>query len=349
MATQTALVIEGVDKPFRIVDNIRRPTPGPKQALVKCLGVGLNPFENLQQHTGLLISEWPAIIGSDCTGVVVETGPELTKLKVGDHVCGIALIGKTQFAPFQETFLVQEDAIIKTSTKLSVEERCTVGAGLLTASLCLFAGTDLELPEEGVKASGKVEWVVILGGSGSVGQYAVQIAKLCGYKVLASCSPSKASIATRNGASHTFNGRGSVDEQVADIYKITNGNFSRIMDATSHGFDVMVKALQTSSTAAVRYLTTVDDQPDVSIPAPIKGYKAFLGHLYSLDEPIGVQVTADIIKRLPTLESYLAAGILKPLEYQSIDGVGWNKVIQGMKVLEGGKAEKKIVVRTQEE
>lgn len=67
-------------------------------------------------------------------------------------------------------------------------------------------------------------------------------------------------IATRNGASATFNGRGSVEEQVADIQKITNGNFGRIMDATSYGFDVMVKALQTSSTAAVKYLTTVNDQ-----------------------------------------------------------------------------------------
>jgi hypothetical protein len=88
---------------------------------------------------------------------------------------------------------------------------------------------------------------------------------------------------------------------------------------------------------------------DVSAPAPIKEYRASLGHLYSLDEPIGARVTADIIKRLPTLERYLAAGILKPLEYQSVDGVGWDKVIQGMKLLEGGKAEKKIVVRTQEE
>jgi NADPH:quinone reductase-like Zn-dependent oxidoreductase len=38
-----------------------------------------------------------------------------------------------------------------------------------------LAGTDLELPEEGVKAPEKDEWVVILGGSGSVGQYAVQV------------------------------------------------------------------------------------------------------------------------------------------------------------------------------
>ncbi|KAM0350620.1 hypothetical protein ACHAPU_003106 [Fusarium lateritium] len=186
---------------------------------------------------------------------------------------------------------------------------------LLTAALCLLSGADLELPEETAETETKDEWIVILGGSGSVGQHAVQISKLCGYKVLASCSPSKQSVATRNGASATFNNRGSVDEQVADIQKIKQ------------------------RTNTWRQSTT----------APIKEYKASLGHLYRLDEPIGTQVTADMVKYIPTLEKHLAAGTLKPLQHQEVDGVGWDRVIQGIQELEAGKAEKKIVVRTQEE
>lgn len=53
---------------------------------------------------------------------------------------------------------------------------------------------ELELPQGGTKAPKKDEWIVVLGGSGTVGQYAVQIAHACGYKVLASCSPSKSSV-----------------------------------------------------------------------------------------------------------------------------------------------------------
>ncbi|KAF4998883.1 hypothetical protein FGRMN_2814 [Fusarium graminum] len=314
MATQTVIIVEGIDKPYRIVDNIRRSTPGPNQVLVKCLAVGLSPVEAMQQHTGLLISEWPAIIGSDCAGVVVETGANVTKLSSGDHVCGVALLGQNKFAPFQETFLAQEDIFIKLSPGISVQDGCTIGSGLLTAALCLLSGADLKLPEEDTETYSKDEWIVILGGSGSVGQYAVQISKLCGYKVLASSAPSKQAVATRNGASATFNSRRSVDEQVADIQRITNGNFGRIMDASSHGFEVMVKALQNSSTATDKYLTTVDDWSDVSTPAPIKGYRASLGHLYRLDEPIGARVTADIVKYIPTLEKQLAAGTLKPLQ-----------------------------------
>lgn len=85
----------------------------------------------MQQHTGLLINEWPAVIGSDCAGVVLEVGPDCTKLSPGDHVYGCAPLGQNKFTPFQDTFLVDEEIFLKKSANLSVEETATVGAGLL--------------------------------------------------------------------------------------------------------------------------------------------------------------------------------------------------------------------------
>lgn len=58
-------------------------------------------------------------------------------------------------------------------------------------------------------------------------------------------------------------------------------------------------------------------------------------------------MTKNIANWIPRLEAYLEAGILKPIEYQLVDGVGWEKVIQGIHDLENGKAAKKIVVRVQ--
>lgn len=52
----------------------------------------------------------------------------------------------------------------------------------------------LTLPEDGTNVPQKDEWIVVLGGTGTVGQFAVQIAHVCGYKVLASCSPSKSAV-----------------------------------------------------------------------------------------------------------------------------------------------------------
>jgi NADPH:quinone reductase-like Zn-dependent oxidoreductase len=44
MVTQSAITIKGPNEPYTIVNDIPRPTPGPKQVLVKCLVVGLNPM-----------------------------------------------------------------------------------------------------------------------------------------------------------------------------------------------------------------------------------------------------------------------------------------------------------------
>ncbi len=43
MATQSGITIEGPNKPYIVVDTIPRSVPGSKQALVKCLAVGINP------------------------------------------------------------------------------------------------------------------------------------------------------------------------------------------------------------------------------------------------------------------------------------------------------------------
>lgn len=98
----------------------------------------------MQQHSGLLISEWPAIIGSDFAGVVVEVGPDTSRLKVGDYVCGVALLGRNRFAPFQQNFLVQEEIVLKKSPNVALEDSCTIGAGLLVSgyTLTIIYSTD---------------------------------------------------------------------------------------------------------------------------------------------------------------------------------------------------------------
>ncbi|KAK7424263.1 hypothetical protein QQX98_000531 [Neonectria punicea] len=377
MATQSGITIDGPNKPYTVVSKIPRPSPGPRQVLVKCLGVGINPVEPLQHHSGLLIKEWPAIIGSDCAAVVIDVGPDCTKLKAGDYVYGCAPLGQNRFTPFQDTFLVEERVFFKKSSNLSVEETCTIGVGLLTAGLCLLAGAELKLSEDGSKAPGKDEWVVVLGGSGSVGQFAVQVNDIqysTGTGSNTTRLPMFADtrclrraprprtryvhknvplesiqqltgrwIATENGATATFNSRGSTEEQVAEIKKITNGNFARIIDSTAHGYEVMVKALETCSTANTKYLTSF------KTPSSINEYRAELGHLCRLDEALGIEVTSVITDMIPIFETHLAAGTLKPIQYQVTDGMGWDKVIEGIQDLENGKAAKKIVVRVQKE
>lgn len=211
------------------------------------------------QHNGILITSWPAVIGSDVSGIVVSTGPDCKKLNKGDYIYGCVPVGLNKFSPFQETFLVEEDWMFKKGGNISLEEGCTIGAAVLTAALALMDGQDLPLPAPGEKAEQKEEWVVVMGGSGSVGRYVVQLASLCGYKVLASCSPSKSELALGAGASATFNHHATVDEQLAEIEKITEGRFGRVVDASAQAVEVPIKTLVGASKVEAKYFATVDD------------------------------------------------------------------------------------------
>ena len=59
--------------------------------------------------------------------------------------------------------------------KNSLQQGATLGAGSYTAALGLFDGLKLELPDPDALPTVRDEWVVVFGGAGSVGQYAVQV------------------------------------------------------------------------------------------------------------------------------------------------------------------------------
>ena len=107
------------------------------------------------------------VAGNDVAGVVVAVGNEVTRFVVGDEVFGI---GKGSFAEYAPA---REDKLAKKPTKLTFEQAAAMPVSGLTAlqGLC-----DVGRLEAGQK-------VLIVGASGGVGTYAVQIAKALGAEV----------------------------------------------------------------------------------------------------------------------------------------------------------------------
>lgn len=54
------------------------------------------------QMTGMMITEFPIVLGADASGLVVEVGESVTKFKIGDKVFGCTALGMVGYSPFQE-------------------------------------------------------------------------------------------------------------------------------------------------------------------------------------------------------------------------------------------------------
>lgn len=84
-------------------------------------------------QTGAMTSQMPAVIGSDCSGVVVEVGEGCTRLKPGDYVFGSSRLGVNEYQPFQDNYLVDEDLVLKVQPTISHPAAATIAVGILVS------------------------------------------------------------------------------------------------------------------------------------------------------------------------------------------------------------------------
>ena len=125
------------------------------------------------------------VLGRDLAGVVAAVGTKVTRFKVGDEVFGI---GEGSFAEFTR---VREDKLTHKPAALSFEQAAVLGVSGSTAQQAVKAA--------GVKAGQRV---LIIGASGGVGAYAVQMAKALGAYVTGVCSSRKAAWVRSLGVDH---------------------------------------------------------------------------------------------------------------------------------------------------
>ena len=123
--------------------------------------------------------------GIDVAGTVVAVGSAVTRFGVGDEVFGMSR------GSFAEYAAVREDKLAHKPANASFEQAATVG---------ISGGTALQALTAGRVAAG--QRVLIIGASGGVGSYAVQLAKAAGAEVTGVCSTNKTDLVTGLGADH---------------------------------------------------------------------------------------------------------------------------------------------------
>jgi NADPH:quinone reductase-like Zn-dependent oxidoreductase len=187
--------------------DVEKPTPGPKEVIVKIEAAGVNPLDYHYMRGSPYLMRLSAGIGSpsdprmgvDFAGVVVEKGSEVTKFEVkGSEVTkfevGDAVFGGRSGA-FAEYLVIPEDRAIATKPDdISFEEAAAIPIAAVTALQSLRDSGRLEAGEK----------VLINGASGGVGTYAVQIAKALGAEVHGVCSTRNVEMVQNLGADHVF-------------------------------------------------------------------------------------------------------------------------------------------------
>lgn len=156
------------------------------------------------------------IFGADFSGIVCSVGKNISKFKVGDEVCGD--LSNDGFGGFAEFVAVRENAIVSKPDNVTFEEAASIPLAGITALQALCDRGNIKAGDN----------VLIVGSSGGVGTYAIQLAKHYGGSVTCVCSNKNHKQAKELGADHIIDYKSEnfqFEENKFDLVLAINGDY----------------------------------------------------------------------------------------------------------------------------
>ena len=159
------------------LEDVPKPEPSNGEVVVEVKAAGIGPWDALiRSGKSALPQPLPLVLGSDLSGVIDSIGPGVEQFKVGDEVFGVT---NERFTGAYAEYALAKAAMIAPKPKsLNHTHAASVPVVAVTAWQMVFDFARL--------SSGQS--VLIQGGAGNVGGYAVQFAKLAGALVIATTS-----------------------------------------------------------------------------------------------------------------------------------------------------------------
>jgi NADPH2:quinone reductase len=180
-----AVTLDAFETPPRLRDDLPAPTPAAHEVLVRVHASSINPADNgiasgMLKQMGVEY-EYPVTLGRDYAGVVEQVGPQVTRYAAGDEVFGFLLHANptVRDGSWAEVIAVPEDMFIGRAPH--GVDLATAGAAPLAGIAAITAIDALELSEG--------DTVLIVGATGGVGSFAVQLAARAGATVVAPALP----------------------------------------------------------------------------------------------------------------------------------------------------------------
>jgi NADPH2:quinone reductase len=183
-------VLEVVDLP--------RPEPGPGEVRVRVSFSGINPtdWKSRSGATPRPVDEFQ-VPHHDGSGVIDAVGPGVDEGRIGQRVWLWMAAATSRWGTAAEWTVVSEQQAVELPQGASLELGASLGVPALTAHRCLFADGDV---------AGRT--VMVTGGAGAVGHFAIELAKHRGARVVTTVSGlAKADLARAAGADLVVNYR----------------------------------------------------------------------------------------------------------------------------------------------
>ncbi len=213
------------------VGEVETPTPGAGEVLVRIKASGVNPSDvkSRQGGPGRALAFPQIVPHSDGAGIIEQVGKGVDKARAGERVWIWNGQWKRPFGTAAEYIAVPAAQAVPLPDGVDFEAGACFGIPALTAQHAVTIG-----------GSVAGQRVLITGGAGAVGHYAIQFAKMKGAEVITTIStPQKAEHARAAGADHVINYK--TQDVGAAVKDITGGaKVDRIIDLDFGGNQFLI-------------------------------------------------------------------------------------------------------------
>jgi NADPH2:quinone reductase len=164
--------------------DVAMPTPQADEVLVRLAAAGVNPFDfTIAQGLvrGRAPHTFPLVLGVDGAGIVEQTGGDVSRFRVGQRVYGAFLHPPYGKGTYAEYIAVPERAWVSRAPEGVSLAHAAAAPSAGMSALALIEATGLHAGER----------VLVVGASGGVGSFAVQLAAGRGAEVIATARPNQ--------------------------------------------------------------------------------------------------------------------------------------------------------------
>jgi NADPH2:quinone reductase len=242
-AIKRAVTIDGPDATPALRDDLPAPAPAEKEILVRVHASSINPVD-ASIASGMLAQhgveyEYPVTLGRDYAGVVEQVGSGVSGYQPGDEVFGFLLHANptARDGAWTDLITVTEDLSIA---------KVPSGLALAAAGTAPLAGITALMSVDAVNLS-EGDSVLIVGATGGVGSFAVQLAAKVGARVIAPALPEDEDYLRGLGVSDVVARDGDV---VATVRDLAPGGVDALIDLINYAPGTYDAALKDGARAA---------------------------------------------------------------------------------------------------